>query len=427
MAKNKNQSTLIAPSSVSLKSSASTAKTKDKQKLLVEIKQTADNLTKKDISSWRKAWQSAIIPDNPKRIALYDVYSDVMADLHLTGCIRQRSDMVLNKSFKITDRKGNEKPEVTEIFECQWFKRFMELALDSIYFGYSLIQFNEPVKDGSLVYFDSIELIPRKHVIPEFGVILKDPADEPNKGYNYLDGDIAKWCIGVGDRKDLGLLLKVAPQSISKKNMLAYWDVFGEIFGMPVRVARTGTRDPNDRANIEKMMQLMGAAGWAVLPEGTEIEIKETTRGDAFNVYDKRIERCNSEISKGILGQTMTTDQGSSYAQSETHLEILKNIVYRDADFIRDLINWKLIPFMTIHGFPVKDLRFDWDESIDWTPEQQLKIEMMILQNYEIDPKYFAEKYNIPITAAKTFGVQGMSYKLQGMNANENDITRFFA
>ena len=61
---------------------------------------------------------------------------------------------------------------------------------------------------------------------------------------------------------------------------------------------------------------------WGLFPEGTEIEIKETTRGDAFNVYDKRIDRANSEISKGVLNQTMTIDSGSSLSQSEVHLEV---------------------------------------------------------------------------------------------------------
>ncbi|MCL2291217.1 MAG: DUF935 domain-containing protein [Bacteroidetes bacterium] len=380
-----------------------TQQIKDKSKLLVEIKQSADNLTKKDIRTWRNAWQAAARPGNPNRVALYDVYTDVMVDLHLTGCIGQRTGMVLKRSFKIVSKKdGKENPEITELFECPWFKEFLKHSLESIYFGYSLIQFNDISTNGAM-HFESVELVPRKHVVPEFGVIIENIYDDPlRQGYNYLHGDLSKWCIGVGNRKDLGLLLNVAPQSLPKKNMLSYWDAFGEIFGMPIRVARTGSRDPQDRASIEKMMQLMGAAGWAVLPEGTEIEIKETTRGDAFNVYDKRIERANSEISKGVLLQTMTTDNGGSLAQSITHLEILKNLVEADADFIRDVINWKLMPLMEMHGFPVQGMRFDWDESVDWTPEQQLQIEQMILGSYDIDPKYFAEKYNIPVTGTKS-------------------------
>ena len=45
----------------------------------------------------------------------------------------------------------------------------------------------------------------------------------------------------------------------------------------------------------------------------TEIEFVESGKGDAFNVYDKRIDRANSELSKLIIGQTMTIEDGSSY------------------------------------------------------------------------------------------------------------------
>ena len=70
---------------------------------------------------------------------------------------------------------------------------------------------------------------------------------------------------------------------------------------------------------VEKMLADMGAAAWGLFPEGTEIDIKESSRGDAFNVYDRRIERANREMSKGILNQTMTIDDGGSL-QSQVHL-----------------------------------------------------------------------------------------------------------
>ena len=145
----------------------------------------------------------------------------------------------------------------------------------------------------------------------------------------------------------------------------------------------------------------MGAAAWGLFPEGTEIEIKETTRGDAFNVYDKRIERANSELSKGILTQTMTTDNGSSLSQSEVHKQMLKNLIGKDADVIRDMVNFQLIPRMISFGFPLKGYRFDWDESIDYTPEEQVAFEKLILDNYDVDPQYFIDKYNVPVLKRK--------------------------
>ena len=372
--------------------------------MIIELANRTNYLTKKDIGDWRRAWQMAIRVEHPYRGRLYDVYTDVDIDLHLTGAISQRKKFVQRKSFKIVNKKDKkELPDITELFEAEWFKTFVSLSLDSFFWGHSLIQFGDIITVDGKRQFQNTSLVPRKHVIPEYGVIVREAGDMPNAGVDYRSGDLAKWCIEAGDPQSLGLLLKLSPQAISKKNMLAFWDAFGEMFGMPIRIGKTTSRDQKEISKVEKMLEEMGAAAWGLFPEGTEIEIKETTRGDAFQVYDKRIERANSEMSKGVLNSTMTLDNGSSRSQSEVHLEVVKNVIETDADFIRDLVNNKLIPFMVMHGFPVQGARFDWDESIDYSPADQIKYEQMLLDaGYEIDPEYFSEKYNIKITGKKT-------------------------
>lgn len=377
------------------------AKNKKLRSLLVEIRASAEQLTKKDIGYWRRAWQMAINPDNPQRYHLYDIYRDTLVDAHLNGCITQRKNYVKRKTFKIVDKKGKENEELTQILESPWFKDFVDHALDSIYFGHSLVQFNNiTIRNGSYT-FDSCELVPRRNVIPEYGVVVRDVGDDPKRGISYRNGIFANSCVEIGKRNNLGILLKVAPQAISKKNMMAYWDMFGEIFGMPIRIGKTSSRDSKEITKTEKFLKDLGAAGWALFPEGTELEIKETSRGDAFNVYDKRIDRANSEISKAILGQTMTIDSGSSLSQSEVHLEVFNNLIDADADMLRDTINHNLLPFLVSHGFPLQGFRFEWNEMPDYTPEQQIRIEDMLLRNYDIDPAYFAEKYNIKILGKK--------------------------
>jgi phage gp29-like protein len=146
----------------------------------------------------------------------------------------------------------------------------------------------------------------------------------------------------------------------------------------------------------------MGPAAWGLFPEGTELSLVENTKGDAFNVFDRRIDRANSEISKCILGQTMTLDSGSSYSQSEVHLTVLKNIVERDADMVRDIVNGRLLPLMEKHGFKVSGVTFNWANDTQYTPEQQLQMEQMLLNaGYEIDPKYFSDKYGVPVKGRK--------------------------
>lgn len=366
-------------------------------KLSVNLQLQTEALIKKDLRTWRNAWQYAKNVEYPNRVPLYDVYGDVDADMHLTGCVGQRSGYVLNKSFRIVNREGVENPELTAVFEAPWFKTFMELALDSHYWGHSLIQLGDVISVDGKPAFSEVQLVPRRHVIPEYGVIVVRQQEAWQNGYDYRNSEMADWVVEVGDTHNLGLYLKCAQHTIPKKNVCAFWDMFSEIFGIPFRVGKTTSRDPKEQGRIEKMLGSMGAAGWALFPEGTEIEIKESTRGDAYNVFDKRIERANSELSKGILTETMTTENGSSLSQSEVHLEVLKNLVSKDADKLRDVVNFQLIPKMIKHGFPLSGYRFDWYEGIDFTPEQQIAYEKLLLDRFEIDPKYFIDKYNVPI------------------------------
>jgi hypothetical protein len=107
----------------------------------------------------------------------------------------------------------------------------------------------------------------------------------------------------------------------------------------------------------------------------------------------------------------MTIDDGSSLSQSKVHLDIFNNIIEADADMLRDVINWKLLPFMLTHGFPVADCRFEWNDSVDYTPEQLIQIEQMLLANYDIEAKYFEEKYNIKILGKKEFSAPMLKSK----------------
>lgn len=373
------------------------AKSRQGVKLTAQLMQQTDSLTKKDIATWRAAWQQAISIDTPNRSRLYDVYTDCLVDLHLSGCIGQRKGKTMQKEFRLVGKDGKEKPEGTALLQKEWFNDFIDLALDSRFWGHSLIQLGDVVPDEDGMRFDKVELVPRKHVCPEYGVVTPEPAADWRTGLSYREGDFALWCVEVGKPKDLGLLLKCAPSCISKKNMLAFWDMFGEIFGSPIRVARTNTTDEKERAKIEKSMEIMGNSAWAVLPDGTDIEIKESSRGDAYNVYDKRIDRCNSELSKGTLMQTMTIDSGSSLSQSETHLEIFEDVIKADAKMIAYIVNDRLLPLMLKHGFPVQGLSFQWDDAASFSPAELREEERVVLEYYKIDPQYFIDRYNIPI------------------------------
>lgn len=372
-------------------------------KMVIELQRTTDALTRKDIADWHNAWQMAINVDNPNRSRLYDIYRDIEIDLHLSGCVSQRVGFVMAKSFKLVDAKGNINDQALHLFDQAWFKQLLKYALQANLWGHSLIELGDITTDGDgCPCYTDVKLIPRKHVIPEYGRVIQQIGQDWTSGIDYRAAPFTDWLIEAGRPDDLGLYLKAATQTIPKKNMLAFWDSFGEIFGMPMRIARTTSRDPKVMSQLEKMLKDAGASQYMVAGQDTEIEFVESGKGDAFNVYDKRIDRANSELSKLIIGQTMTIEDGSSLSQSQTHLEVFQNLVDSDCTMLRDIVNNQLIPRMIKHGFPVKGLRFEWDDAVDYTPEQQVAYETMIADRYDVDPAYFAEKYSMPVGERRT-------------------------
>ncbi len=391
---------LRRPTQTQLQTLARAVASKKGVQISAMLQQQSDSLTKKDIADWRAANQMAIDYENPNRCRLYDIYADCVLDAHLSGCIAQRKGKVLQKDFRLVDSNGKENTAATELLQSEWFADFLSLCLDSIYWGPTLIQLGDIIRNNGPLRFDGWSLCHVSMSSLNMGSSCVRP-DDWHGGISYREGDFANWCVEVGKPRDLGLLLKCAPSCISKKNMLAYWDVFGEIFGMPMRIARVNSLDDTERAKVEAALRDMGAAQYIVTSDGTEIEIKESSRGDAYNVYDKRVDRCNSELSKVVLNQTMTIDSGSSLSQSEVHLEIFERTTESDAIMCAHIINGRLLPLMVLHGFPVKGLRFQWNNATSYTPAEQREIERLLLEYYNIPADYFTEKYGVTIDSPR--------------------------
>ena len=370
--------------------------------IIKELDVQSKQLTHQDISKWRMAHQMALNVENPKRIQLYNIYDDTTSlDTHLSGVVERTKQGIMQRKFKLVDKSGKENEDTTALLETPWFMNFLSLALDAEYYGHSLIEFGDVIQHSGVPAFADVVLVPRRHVCPEYGVILRNQSDTPNQGTPYRTGPYACWTVEAGKPADLGLFLKVTPHVISKKHVQIFWDNFAERFGIPLIYATTETRNDSDRAKIENMLSRMGNNAWAYFPQGTKLELLETSKGDAFKVFDNRILRANDEISIGLAGQTMSFTNGSSRSQAEVHERGFDEIKEAMATRIKFLCNYRLLPFMKMHGFPVEGYWFEWDNSREYTTDEMRQIEAMLLQYYEIEPEYFTDRYNVRITGVK--------------------------
>lgn len=346
---------------------------------------------RQDIGTWRSALLQAESVINPNRTNLYRLYKDLILDAHLSACISTRKNQVLQSEFIVCDEKGNEIEDKTKLLQNKWFYDFVNHSLDSLFYGHSLIQFHSLVND----IFKAVELVPREYVKPEYHLVVPNPG--MTTGTNYLDSPYDKWVIGVGETLNLGLLAKAAPYILWKKLAMGAWAEYTEIFGTPIRIGKTNDRDSVTRTNMEGFLKNLGTAGWGVFDKDDIVELIESNKSDAYEVFDKLIERCNSEISKLIIGQTGTTDEKSYSGSANVHERILYMYKETDEKYLQSVFKYQLIPLMNKHGMGFENLYIKIKEDDKFTSAEKAKIDIELLKYYTIPKEYIEAEYGTPV------------------------------
>ena len=391
----------IAPKKGSLPTAALRATGKGKRiddfkDIVNQIARQFKDQSRKDIQKWRKALQMADLPEKPRLNFYHDLIDDLLTDGHLQAQIQLRANATLNTEFQI-GREGNINEEATKFLKQQWFYDFQREAIMSILRGTKVLQFTK--LNGLNV---KLETIPQRNVVPVLQTVFPDLSKE--EGIRYDDPYYENWIVQVGKDKDLGVLNNIVPAIIWKRNVMQAWAEFCERFGLPMVAAYTNRGDQESIDRIDTMLSKLAQAARGVFAEGTRVEFKEANRTDAYQVFDKFIERNNREISEAIVGGTMLTDDGSSRSQSEVHERNLDDkIAAPDKRFVEFLVNDKLLPLLRNQGYSfVKEgYRFSFDRSHKLPLEKFWTITQGLMQSHEVDTNWLSKTFNIPVTGKK--------------------------
>lgn len=363
-----------------------------------------EQMIRNSIGDWRKAWASAVSIEMPRRTKLYDIYRDTWQDGHIKGVAQQRIRKTKLKKWRIV-RNGEADADAKKLLNRTWFSQYVELYLESIFWGYTWVEFSDKMvykEDTKTIEFTKLKIVPRKHVVPEQKVLLSTPDKQQGESIGLFPLVVELY---YQNDTDLGLLLGLCPKAISKKNAENSWDEFIQRFGVPLVIGKTSDRDPNSRAQLSSMLKQLGNAPWALFPEGTGIEVPTMSIADAYAVFLQRIDACDRDNSKAILTVTMTTDQGSSQAQSKTHAEMLEDVVTSDSIVLAQHINDVLLPFLLRFGYPLEGCSFEWDDTQEMILEDKIKLHQFILDNYETDTAYYEKAsldFGMKLTPKKT-------------------------
>lgn len=162
--------------------------------------------------------------------------------------------------------------------------------------------------------------------------------------------------VSGGDNDDqlygLGLANALYWPVFFKRNDIKFWLIFLEKFGMPTAIAKLSQgqiasqeKDSAGRTTVQRaiaMLRQIATDAGVVVPTNEQgepiVELLEAARSGAAD-YKSLHAAMDAAISKIVVGQTMTTDNGSSKSQAEVHAGVAQKIVESDSDILCGTFN----------------------------------------------------------------------------------------
>ena len=132
------------------------------------------------------------------------------------------------------------------------------------------------------------------------------------------------------------------------------WAAFSEVYGMPLRVGKynAGASGADKRTLLKAVASIANDAA-AIIPAGMDIEFHEVNGSNGSAVFGGLLEYVDKQISKLVVGQTMTSDDGSSLGQAKIHNEVRLELLRADCRQLAITINRDLIkPFVDLNFGP---------------------------------------------------------------------------
>lgn len=144
-------------------------------------------------------------------------------------------------------------------------------------------------------------------------------------------------------------------------NFSASWLLnLAQVFGLPIRWATYAQGASEELiASICDMLENMGSSAWGAFPAGTSIDLKEPAKGGGQWPQDSLLDRADRQVDLLILGQTLTTDVGStgSLALGGVHKSVRDEIIQGAADWVATIIDEQLVPAICLLNWGTDDER----------------------------------------------------------------------
>lgn len=290
------------------------------------------------------------------------IYKQVLSDPKCYSSFAERRSAVTSAEWDVeaaSDRRIDKRAAefVKQQLRHVGLDRITDLMLYSIWYGYGVAEWIYEIRDG-LIGLAACKVRDRRRFrfAPDGSLRMLTRS----RMADGIELDPSRfWTLSVGADHDdepygTGLGHWCYWPALFKRQGLARWLTFLDRFAQPVAM---GTYDPKidddsgtQRQRLLAALRAIRTDSGVALPEGMAITLLEASRSGTPDYETLHRVMCDVQA-QVIVGQTMTSSDGSSRSQAEVHLSVRGDIVKADADLGCESLNRTLVTWLTRWNF----------------------------------------------------------------------------
>ena len=341
-----------------------------------------------NLETYMNAVNAAKSIDYSNRVRLYDMYESTAFDLHLSGVMDKRLRGVTQIPIEF-QRNGKPDKVINKQLRSPWFKELRKELILSEFWGFTLLQLY--VEEDQNIHFESIN---RKHYDPIKRKLLRFQGD--------MDGvpiESFQNMLFIGSERKLGIFAEILPAVLYKKGNIGDWARFCNIFGMPIREYTYDAGDEEARRRLIQDARRQGSNAVYIHPKDSDLTLIEAgNKSGSSELYRTFAEYWDSKMSIRILGNTLTTDVGSSGTQAlgTVHKDEEDEMNADDREFILDILNYQMKDLFNALGFNTDGGEFVYAKKDKIDVAQQIDIvQKCSNMGLPIDDDYLYDTFGI--------------------------------
>ena len=359
----------------------------------------ADGLTPERLAAVLK---EADAGDLRRQAELFDQIEE--RDGHIIGETSKRRNVILEADFKI-DPASEDTRDVKIAEEAEaWlsditdFPDVLVSLQDSVGKGFSAFELMWDVSEGQ-AEVENFKFIEQKRFLftDESGIVSTVPrliTDDAPLGIEIPGFRVMMHRYGgkSGNVVRSGIYRICAWWYLFKNYSIKDWVVFCEVYGMPLRLGKydQGASEA-DKDALEIAVRTLGSDAAGIISKSTEIEFLTAGSGSvSCDIYENLARFANKEMSKAILGATLTADSDGkgSYALGNVHNDVRIDLINADCRAIAATVRSQLIR-------PWVGFNYGWDTPV---PKYSGSFKKENLRDYADTIDKFADRMDIPVS-----------------------------